>query len=178
MLLKRLDLSFKTDNPAIDETPCKGELPAQLVRRLAIAKARAVSMRHTDSLIIGCDQAAIVDEQIIGKPGTHDAAVAQLREVSGKTIRLLTGLCLLNSRSGNLQDVVVPFKVKFKRLSEEVITRYLLREKPYDCTGSVRVEGLGIALLERLEGEDPNALIGLPLIRLVDMLENEGVRVI
>ena len=178
MLLKRLGLPFKTDEPAINETPANGELPDQLVRRLAIAKARAVSIRHPDSLIIGCDQVGIVDGQIIGKPGTHDAAVAQLRDVSGKTISLLTGLCLLNSHNGNFQDVIVPFMVKFKRLSEEVIERYLVREKPYDCTGSVRVEGLGIALLESLKGDDPNALIGLPLIKLVGMLKNEGVRVL
>ena len=177
-LLERLGLPFLTDRPDVDESPRPGESPEEIVRRLSQEKALAVSVRYPDALVIGCDQVAAVEGRIVGKPGNHEAALKQLKEVSGKTITLYTGLSLLNSKTGNLQADVVPFSVTFRILTGETIEEYLRREKPYDCTGSVRVEGLGIALLERLEGDDPNALIGLPLIRLITMLKEEGLSVI
>ena len=177
-LLERLGLPFLTDRPGVDESPRAGESAEKIVRRLSQEKALAVSVRYPDALVIGCDQVAAVEDRIVGKPGNHEAAVKQLKEVSGKTITLYTGLALLNSKTGVIQVDVVPFSVTFRILTGEMIEEYLRRDKPYDCTGSVRVEGLGIALLERLEGDDPNALIGLPLIRLITMLKEEGLSVI
>ena len=177
-LLERLGLPFLTDRPGVDESPRPGESAEKIVRRLSQEKALAVSVRYPDALVIGCDQVAAVEDRIVGKPGNHEAAVKQLKEVSGKTITLYTGLALLNSKTGNIQVDVVPFSVTFRILTGEMIEQYLRRDKPYDCTGSVRVEGLGIALLERLEGDDPNALIGLPLIRLITMLKEEGLSII
>jgi septum formation protein len=174
-LLKRLCIDFETDNPDIDESALPGENPIQLVERLAVEKAKAVAKRHPDALIIGSDQVALHGDEIVGKPHTHENAVAQLKTASGKKIELFTGLALFNSQTNTVQSEVVPFTVHFKTLSDEVIENYLRKEQPYNCAGSVRSEGLGIALLERFEGDDPNALIGLPLIRLVNMLENEGV---
>lgn len=174
MLLERLMVPFATANPDIDESAKAGESPVQLVERLAIEKAQAVSQQYPGSLIIGSDQVALHGKEIVGKPHTHARAVQQLRTASGKQIKLYTGLALLNSASGRIQSEVVPYTVHFKTLSEEIIESYLRREQPYNCAGSVRSEGLGIALLERFEGDDPNALIGLPLIRLVAMLENEN----
>ena len=174
MLLERLKVPFEVANPDIDESPIAGESPIELVKRLAIEKAKAVASVYTNSLIIGSDQVAVHDDTIVGKPLTHDRAVSQLREASGKEIRLYTGLCLINTATRSVQSDVVPYTVHFKTLSEEVIEAYLRKEKPYNCAGSVRAEGLGVALLSRFEGDDPNALIGLPLIRLVTMLEKEG----
>ena len=177
-LLEKLQLPFEVDAPEVDETPHAGESPAQLVERLAVAKARAVAERHEDALVIGSDQVAVIDDEILGKPGGHERAVAQLRRASGRTVRFLTGLCLVNSTSGNCQSEVVPFDVVFRELTETQISHYLEREQPYHCAGSFKSEGLGIALFERLVGDDPNTLIGLPLIRLVRMLEAEGMNVI
>ena len=174
MLLERLGIPFDVTNPDIDESAISGESPAELVERLAIAKAKAVASVYTHSLIIGSDQVAVHGDTIVGKPLTHDRAVSQLREASGKEIRLYTGLCLINTTTKVVQSDVVPYTVHFKTLSEDVIESYLRKEKPYNCAGSVRAEGLGVALLSRFEGDDPNALIGLPLIRLVTMLEKEG----
>lgn len=173
MLLERLLVSFETINPDIDETPMMGETPIELVKRLAVEKAKAVASVYPNSLIIGSDQVAMHGKQIVGKPHTHERAVSQLRAASGKQIRLYTGLALINSNTKAVQSDVVPFTVHFKQLSEDVIENYLRKEEPYNCAGSVRAEGLGIALLKRFEGDDPNALIGLPLIRLVSMLEKE-----
>ena len=175
MLLDTLMVPFDTVNPDIDETPLAGETPIELVERLAIAKAQEVAKTHPDSLTIGSDQVALHGDDIVGKPHTHERAVQQLRKASGKKIELFTGLALLNSKTGRIQSEVVPFAVHFKELSEEVINAYLRKEKPYNCAGSVRSEGLGVALFERFDGDDPNALIGLPLIRLVSMLETENV---
>ena len=177
-LLGKLGLSFDTDSPDIDETARAEETPEQLVARLAEEKARAVAQRHPDSLIIGSDQVAVIDGKIIGKPGDHEKAMAQLRSASGKTVRFLTGLCLYNSANDHKQVVVEPFDVVFRTLSDSQIDNYLKAEQPYNCAGSFKSEGLGIALFERLQGEDPNSLIGLPLIRLIRMLENEAQQII
>ena len=177
-LLQKLQLAFTTDSPDIDESRHDGETPEQLVARLAEEKAMAVAARQPDSLIIGSDQVAVIDGEILGKPGNHDKAVAQLKTASGRRVTFLTGLCLYNSATGDSQVEVVPFGVVFRELSESQIENYLQAEQPYNCAGSFRSEAMGIALFERLEGEDPNTLIGLPLIRLVRMLEAEGVRVI
>lgn len=177
-LLEKLNLEFVTDSPDIDESPREGETPEQLVARLAEEKAKAVAVRHPDSLIIGSDQVAVNGGEILGKPGGHDKAVMQLKSASGKRVTFLTGLCLYNSAAGHSQVEVVPFGVVFRELTEDQIENYLRAEQPYNCAGSFKSEALGIALFERLEGEDPNTLIGLPLIRLIRMLEAEGVRVI
>jgi len=174
-LLERLGLPFVTVSPRIDETPLPGESPEALVTRLAEAKARAVAPRYSQALIIGSDQVAVIDGQILGKPGNRERALAQLRRASGREVRFLTGLCLLNAASGRAQVVCEPFHVHFRELDDARIGRYLDAEQPFNCAGSFKSEGLGIALFRRLEGEDPNALIGLPLIRLVDMLAAEGM---
>ncbi len=177
-LLGRLGHPFSTAAPATDESPLPGESAEALVVRLAEDKARAVACANPAALIIGSDQVAVIDGVVLGKPGDHARATAQLAAASGKTVVFHTGLCLLNSATGSVQVEHVPFRVQFRTLSAEQIEGYLRAEQPYNCAGSFKSEGLGIALFERLEGDDPNSLIGLPLIRLVRMLENEGVRVI
>ncbi|MBR9828204.1 MAG: septum formation inhibitor Maf [Oceanospirillales bacterium] len=174
-ILDKLGLPYRTKHPEIDETPLPGETAAALVSRLAEEKARAVSTGFKDALIIGSDQVAVLDGNIIGKPGTHERAVEQLRAASGRTLTFLTGLCLLNAATGKVQVDVVPYHVHFRTLSDTLIERYLQHEQPYNCAGSFRSEQAGIVLFERLEGDDPNTLVGLPLIRLVRMLEAEGV---
>ncbi len=174
-VLQKLPLEFVTDSPDIDENPQADESPQELVKRLSLAKAQAVAPRHPHSLIIGSDQVAVLGGQILGKPGTHENAVIQLRNASGHQVVFNTGLCLLNSDTGHAQVRCVPFTVQFRRLSDEQIERYLQHEKPYNCAGSFKSEGLGITLFEKLLGDDPNTLIGLPLIELVRMLENEGI---
>ncbi len=173
-LLDRLGVPFEAAAPEIDESPLSGESPEALVLRLARAKAEAVAMAYPDALIIGSDQVACIGERILGKPGDHAHAVRQLEEASGKRVAFFTGLCLFNVRKNRLRLVCEPFYVHFRTLSRVQIERYLDREQPYDCAGSFRSEGLGISLLERLEGKDPNALVGLPLIELVSMLNEEG----
>ena len=177
-LLSRLGLTFVTAAPDVDESAKTGESPRQLVQRLAEAKARAVAARPPDALIIGSDQVATIEGHILGKPGNHERAVAQLRLASGKRLQFLTGLCLLNSLTGFAQVEVVPFAVVFRPLSERQIEDYLHRELAYNCAGAFKSEALGIALCERLEGDDPSALMGLPLIRLTRMLEKAGMPVI
>ncbi|HFD87598.1 MAG TPA: septum formation inhibitor Maf [Gammaproteobacteria bacterium] len=174
-LLERLQLPFATFAPDIDETPLPDESPEAMVRRLTAAKAEAARSRFPDRLVIASDQCAVCDGKILGKPGDHTNAVTQLTSFSGKEVRFLTGLALLNTQTGNLQLDIVPFGVHFRTLSADQIEHYLAREQPYHCAGSFKSEGLGITLFERLEGEDPNALIGLPLIRLTSFLLNEGV---
>jgi septum formation protein len=174
-LLERLGLDFEVTSPHVDETALPGERPEQLVRRLSEAKARAVADAHPDSLIIGSDQVAIMDGEIIGKPGSHEQAVEQLRRASGRRVEFLTGLALLNSASGRVQVDAVPIAIVFRPLSDAQIDRYLRKDQPYNCAGSFRSERLGVALFERYEGDDPNTVVGLPLIRLVRMLENEGM---
>jgi septum formation protein len=177
-LLEKLGLPFDTAAPETDETPLEGETPEQLVARLAEAKARAVSSQYPKALIIGSDQVAVNGSEILGKSHTHDKAMEQLHNASGKQVRFLTGLCLYNAATDHAQIEVVPFDVIFRKLSDEMIDNYLKAEKPYNCAGSFKSEAMGIALFERLEGEDPNTLIGLPLIRLVRMLEAENIMVI
>jgi septum formation protein len=176
-LLSRLGLAFSTATPQVDETPQAKESPEHLVRRLAEAKARAVAEQYPDALIIGSDQVAVIDGQILGKPGTHERAVAQLQMASGKRLEFLTGVCLFNSSTGTVQVDMVPYAVIFRSLTDQQIDRYLHRDKPYHCAGSFKSEALGITLCERFEGGDATALIGLPLIRLTRMLEREGVAV-
>lgn len=177
-LLEKLQLEFVCDAPDIDEGRKVDETPQQLVARLACEKARAVAARHPDSLVIGSDQVAVNGTEILGKPGDYEKAMRQLRAASGKKVTFLTGLCLYNSATADEQIVVEPFTVHFRELSEEQIDNYLRAEQPYNCAGSFKSEAMGIALFEKLEGDDPNSLIGLPLIRLIRMLEKEGVRVI
>jgi len=177
-LLGQLSVEFRTLDPNIDESPMPEEKPETLVRRLSIAKARAVVSQAPAALIIGSDQVAVHQGAIVGKPRDHADAIAQLLSSSGKTITFVTSVALLNSANGNLQTEVVPFSVRFRSLTRENIEHYLERERPYGCCGSLRVDGLGIALLDKLMGDDPSALIGLPLTVLVQMLEREGFRVL
>lgn len=171
MLLERLMVPFDTANPDIDESPLENETPIKLVERLSIEKAKAVATQFPEALIIGSDQVALHGDEIVGKPHSHERAVEQLTTASGKSITLYTGLALLNAKSGDLQSEVIPFTVHFKQLDADTIENYLRKEQPYNCAGSVRSEGLGVSLIERFDGDDPNALIGLPLIRLIAMLE-------
>ncbi|WP_297446028.1 nucleoside triphosphate pyrophosphatase [Acidiferrobacter sp.] len=176
-LLTRLKVRFEVMVSDTDETRHPGEDARALTERLAIAKARAVSPMAPDALIIGSDQVAEYEGEIVGKPGGFEEAARQLRRISGKTARLYTGLALLNAQTGRVQSEVALFEVAFRVLDERRIARYLEKERPYDCAGSVKSEGLGIALFERFIGDDPTTLIGLPLIRLVRMLEAEGFEV-
>jgi len=173
-LLARLGIDFAASSPRLDESPLPGESPRDLVTRLAVSKARAVSGTHP-GLIIGSDQVATTGSDILGKPGNHEQACAQLAFLSGRRVTFHTGLCLLNSASGELQVDEVPYHVQFRPLGAQQIERYLCAEQPYDCAGSFKSEGLGITLFERMEGDDPTALIGLPLIRLTSMLAQAGV---
>jgi septum formation protein len=177
-LLSRLMIPFEVVVPDVDETPLQHESPQALVERLAILKAQTVASKHADALVIGSDQVAVHNGEIVGKPLTHERAVGQLKSASGKTVLLYTGLALVNSSSGRVQSEVVPYGVTFRTLTELQIETYLRKEQPYHCAGSVKSEGLGVALLERFDGEDPATLIGLPLIRLIRLLENEGLAVI
>ncbi len=174
-LLEKLGLAFATAAPDIDESRHAGESPEALVTRLAEEKARAVAGQFPESLIIGSDQVACLDNQVLGKPGDHSTAVAQLQQASGREVVFLTGMCLFNSASGSVQVVCEPFRVQFRPLEPEQIEAYLQREQPYNCAGSFKSEGLGVTLFERLQGDDPNSLIGLPLIRLCSMLREEGL---
>lgn len=174
-LLARLQIPFEAVAPEADETALPGETPAETAERLAEAKARAVAVRFPTHLIIGSDQVAHIGEQRFGKPGTRDKAIAQLRAMSGKSIVFHTGLCLLNTATGRMHLRGIPTEVGFRELADAEITRYLDREDALNCAGSARSEGLGIALMEYMRGDDPNALIGLPLIALADMLRAEGV---
>lgn len=177
-LLTRLGLPFETANPAVDENPHPNETPQETALRLSEAKARAVAVRFPQALIIGSDQVACVDKEIFGKPGNHERAVRQLQTLRGRRVNFFTGLCLLNAKTGQAHVRGVPMLVTFRKLSDDQIENYLRREKPYNCAGSAKSEGLGIAVIEKMEGDDPNALIGLPLIALCDLLAVEGVSVI
>jgi len=177
-ILDKLQLEYSCLSPDIDESPNGNETPVQLVTRLAVAKAEKIAETESDSLIIGSDQVAVLGDEILGKPHTHENAVKQLQRLSGHRVTFLTGLALINSKSGNIQREAVPFDVVFRTLTDEMIDNYLRAEEPYNCAGSFKSEALGIVLFDKLEGDDPNTLIGLPLIRLVRMLENEGVNVL
>jgi MAF protein len=177
-LLARLRLPFVTAAPDVDETRRPGEPADALVQRLAEAKARAVAPAHPGALIIGSDQVACLGETILGKPGDRAGAIAQLEQASGRTVSFLTGLCLLDAAQGSCRVLCEPFRVHFRTLTHAQIEAYVDLEEPFNCAGSIRSEGLGIALFERLEGEDPAALIGLPLIRLTGLLGEAGVDVL
>lgn len=177
-LLQRLGLPFGVVAPEIDETPLPGEAPRKTALRLAQAKARKVAETYPEALIIGCDQVATLDDTQLGKPLTHDNAVRQLRLMRGRKVLFHSALCLHNAATGSTQAEDVVYEVRFRDLSDAQIENYLVREQPYHCAGSAKSEGLGIALIEWMRGDDPNALIGLPLIALVGMLQREGVSVI
>lgn len=177
-LLEKLHLPFITHAANIDETPLDGELPHVLVERLAVGKATALAKEYNNHLIIGSDQVAVHNGEILGKPHTEDNAIAQLSRFSGQQVTFLTGLALLNTQTGKVQSLVEPFHVNFKELTRAEIEDYVTKEQPLNCAGSFKSEGLGIALFETLSGEDPNALIGLPLIKLVTLLKNENFLVL
>lgn len=174
-LLSKLGFNFAWESPDIDESPLAGEPPATLVQRLAETKARHLANRYQNHLIIGSDQVATIDNQIIGKPYTYEKAFAQLASFRNREVTFITGLCLLNSATHRTQNSAESYKVRFRNLTDTQIENYLHREQPYDCAGSFKSEGLGICLFEQLEGNDFNTLIGLPLITLTRMLANEGM---
>jgi len=177
-LLKRLQLAFDVVAPDVDETPLPDELPVQTALRLAELKARRVAQTVSHGLVIGSDQVAAMGDKPLGKPGDHDAATTQLMAMRGGSIVFHTALCLLNVASNRMQLENSPTTVHFRNVSEAQIERYLRIEQPYDCAGSAKIEGLGVALVDRIESDDPTALVGLPLISLTTMLKNEGVEVI
>ncbi|MEQ6918292.1 Maf family protein [Halomonas aquatica] len=174
-LLDRLDLPYAWESPDIDETPRPGEAPETLVHRLALAKAERLAEAWPDHLIVGSDQVALFEGEILGKPGDEASARAQLARFSGQRVRFLTGLALIDTGRCRHRVCHESYDVVFRRLDETEIAAYVAREKPLDCAGSFRMEGLGIALFERLEGNDPNTLVGLPLIRLCEMLREAGL---
>lgn len=177
-LLEKIGIEFEAMSPDVDETPQDNEPPKELVARLALKKAQAVAQHYPSALIIASDQVAVLNQRIMGKPGNHDTAVKQLTEASGQQVLFLTSLILFNAQTQKYQCEVIPFRVYFRPLSAAQIQNYLEKEQPYNCAGSFKSEGLGIALFDKLEGEDPNTLIGLPLIRLIKMLAQKNVNVI
>ena len=177
-LLQRLQIPFKTASPDVDETPLPDETPEATALRLSVKKARAMVKAYPDALIIGADQVAILEGVQLGKPLNHTNAVKQLRFMRGKEVIFYTALSLLNSRNNHIQSKIIPYHIKFRPLSDQQIENYLTREQPYHCAGSAKSEGLGIVLIERMSGDDPNALIGLPMIALVEMLLQEGVEIV
>lgn len=177
-LLGRLGLRFEVALPQVDETPLAGESPADTALRLSLLKAQAVAPRHADALIIGSDQVAASGGRIYGKPGNYENAVRQLSELSGKVVDFHTAVTVLDTRTGKHASRLVSCRVVFRQLDQRVIERYLEKEQPYDCAGAAKAEGLGIALIARLETDDPNSLIGLPLIALTEMLGRAGLPVL
>ncbi len=174
-LLEKLTNNFQCIKPQTDETPYPGETAPALVERLALSKAQAVANTLTSGLVIGADQVAVFEQDIIGKPHSHANACAQLRRFSGQAVTFLTGLAVVNAEDGRSQQLVEPFTVHFRSLTAQEIDCYVTREQPLDCAGSFKSEGLGITLFSRLEGNDPNSLIGLPLIRLHALLRQAGL---
>ncbi|TNI49909.1 Maf family protein [Aeromonas veronii] len=174
-LLEKLGLPFECAAPDVDEQPLAGESAEALVARLAHAKADAVAQHRDHGLIIGSDQVCVCDGNILGKPGTIDNAIAQLMAAQGRSVTFYTGLCVVNAATGEAHQLVEPFTVHFRPLDEAAIRRYVEAELPLDCAGSFKCEGMGIVLFKRLEGRDPNALIGLPLIGLIELLERHGI---
>lgn len=174
-LLARLGVEFEVRAPDIDESRRQGESPAMLVTRLARQKAGKIGEQFADALVIGSDQVAVLGEEVLGKPGSEEAAIGQLVRASGAEVTFLTGLCLYDSANGASRLEVIPYAVRFRRLRHEEIRRYVAREQPLDCAGAFKSEGLGVALFDSMHGEDPTALVGLPLIRLCAMLRAEGL---
>ena len=177
-LLQRLRIPFSIAVPDVDETPLAGEAPAALAMRLALAKARAVASAFPQAVVIGSDQVADLDGMPLGKPGTHERAVVQLRQMRGRTVIFQTAVAVVCLASGFEQAALAAVKVRFRQLSDEAIENYLQAEQPYDCAGSAKSEGLGIALLEAIDSDDPTALIGLPLIRTCHLIEAAGIRLL
>lgn len=177
-LLQKLQIPFSCVSPKLDESSLVGEEPHETALRLAQEKAKKIGEEYPHALVIGCDQVATLDGEQLGKPGNHKNAVKQLKKMRGREVTFYSALCLYNAATGNMQALIAPYLVKFRQLTDAEIENYLIKEQPYHCAGSAKSEGLGIALIERMLGEDPNALIGLPLIKLVGMLKNEGVNVI
>jgi septum formation protein len=177
-LLARLGVPFQVAAPDVDETPLPGESPDDTAQRLSLLKAKAVAKQFPDALIIGSDQVALLDGVQLGKPGSHEKAVEQLRAMRGKALEFHTALTLLNARTGRVQTANVPVRLVMRDYNEAQIEAYLRKDQPYNCCGSARSESLGIALIARYETEDPNALVGLPLIKLTEMLANEGLDVL
>ena len=177
-LLQRLSVPFEQAAPDVDETPLPGEPPAALAQRLALAKAQAVAAKFPSSVVIGSDQVADLNGLPLGKPGNHERATAQLRQMRGQTVIFQTALAVVCLESGFLQQDIAAVRVVFRDLSDAEIEHYLRAEQPYDCAGSAKSEGLGIALLERIDNDDPTALIGLPLIRTTRMIRAAGVRLL
>ncbi|CAA6800148.1 MAG: Maf-like protein BWK73_16010 [uncultured Thiotrichaceae bacterium] len=173
--MDKLYLTYSTAAPNIDETPLVGESSEEMVMRLSLKKAKAVSERHSDALIIGSDQCAVLENLVMGKPGTHEEAIEQLRHSSGKTVKFLTGLCLYDAKNATYELECVPFEVEFRELMDTEIENYLRIEEPYNCAGSFKSEALGITLFNKMQGEDPSSLIGLPLIKLCGMLRRKGI---
>jgi len=177
-LMQRLRLPFDVHSPDVDETPAPGEAPANLAGRLALAKARAVAAMYPEAVVIGSDQVADLNGMPLGKPGNHERAVAQLRQMRGQSVVFQTAVAVACLATGFEQMLLAPVRVTFRDLSDDEIERYLQAEQPYDCAGSAKSEGLGIALLERIDNDDPSALVGLPLIRTCAMLRAAGMKVI
>lgn len=177
-LLTRLQIPFECISPEVDEAPLKDESPADTALRLAQVKARKVANSYPNALIIGCDQVATLDGTKLGKPYTHENATKQLRMMRGREVTFHSALCVFNAKTQHMQAEVVPYIVQFRALSDAQIQNYLIKDQPYQCAGSAKSEGLGIAIIEKMTGDDPNALIGLPLIKLIDMLQNQRVFVI
>jgi septum formation protein len=176
-LLSRLRLPFDVAPPHVDETPQPGERPAELARRLAAAKARAVAQQYPGAIVIGSDQVADLDGEPLGKPGHHANALAQLQRMSGRTVVFQTAVTVMCLDSGFTEHELAPVRVRFRTLDTAEIEAYLRAEQPYDCAGSAKSEGLGIALLDAIDSDDPTALIGLPLIRTARMLRAAGLRI-
>jgi septum formation protein len=177
-LLERLGIAFEVAAPHVDERPLRGEAPRDTALRLSGLKAQAVRAAYRDALIVGSDQVALSEGRLLGKPGDHVSAVRQLRALSGKSAEFHTAVTLLDAANSQAQTRIVPCKVQFRPLDDKRIESYLRREQPYDCAGSAKIEGLGIALVARIDTEDPTSLIGLPLIALTEMLERAGLPVI
>jgi len=177
-LLEKLHLEFSTANPQVNEDELPGETAVQLVERLAIAKAQAVVSDFPNALIIGSDQVCLNNGRILGKPGDFDNAFQQLKAASGQHVTFYTGLAVVNSETGQMHSLVEPYDVYFRELTDQMIINYLNKEQPYNCAGSFKSEGYGISLFSRFEGKDPNSLIGLPLISLIELLDKEGMSVL
>jgi septum formation protein len=177
-LLERLRIPFSVHAPGVDESPQPGETPAALARRLALAKAQAVAARAPGSVVIGCDQVADLHGQALGKPGGYDKAMEQLRAMRGQTVVFQTAMAVVCQENAFCAEVLVPVRVVYREASDAELDFYLRSEQPYDCAGSVKSEGLGIALMERIDNDDPTALIGLPLIRLAALLQKAGIAVL
>lgn len=177
-ILEKLNIPFECAKPNVDESTLAHESPVALVERLAINKANAVANNFNNALIIGSDQVAVCNGEILGKPNNFENGLTQLRKFSGKAVVFHTGLCVFDTKTQKTLSLVEPFTVHFKQLTDAAITNYLHAERPYNCAGSFKSEGLGICLFEKLEGDDPNTLIGLPLIKLVELFKQHGFDVL